>query len=233
MLRSPSHNLLAASIVVATGCGDSGGINPVDLEPGCDATAPATRTASCVLALHLGEDGGFGMDRFPEVVFGPPRGGGARAGSLDVLSLGRGGSIALGFGGGDIVDGPGPDFIVFENAFYYVRTKEHPEGDPSRPWNELATVSVSDDGVTWNAFPCSQKAYPFDGCAGWHAVFSSPDSGISPFDPGNAGGDAFDLATLGLERARFVRVEDVSFVGGPDTAGFDLDAIAVVHANAP
>ena len=149
------------------------------------------------------------------------------------ISLGKGGSIALGFGGGAIVDGPGPDFLVFENAFYYVRTADHPEGDPTRPWKELGEVAVSEDGTSWRSFPCSKDAYPFEGCAGWHAVLSSPDDGVSPFDPVVAGGEAFDLADVGLPRARFVRVTDASKVGASDTAGFDLDAVAIVNEAPP
>ena len=173
------------------------------------------------------------MEAYPAIVFGPPHGAGARRGSTDVLSLGKGGRIALGFGGGAIVDGPGADFIVFENPFYYVPTKEHPEGDPARPFKELGEVAVSEDGATWHSFPCARDAYPFEGCAGWHAVFSSPEDGVSAYDPSVAGGDAFDLADIGVEHARFVRVTDLSRLGAGGSAGFDLDAVAVVHQPAP
>ena len=53
----------------------------------------------------------------PDIVLGPPVGGGALAGSLDVVSLGFSGEIVLCFEPNAIVDGPGADFIVFENAF--------------------------------------------------------------------------------------------------------------------
>ena len=69
-------------------------------------------------------------------------------GSLDVVTLGNGGSITLGFAPSSIVDGPGPDFIVFENAFYV-------DGDPNTPYAELASVEVSDDGQHFEAFPCT------------------------------------------------------------------------------
>jgi hypothetical protein len=232
MLRRLAPVLASAALAATPGCGDPGGISPVDVaapEAACDPSAPPTRTASCVLDVDLGPGAGHGLERYPEVVFGPPVGGGARQGSLDVLSLGKGGRITLGFGGGAIVDAPGPDFIVFENAFYYARTEEHPDGDPARPFAELGEVAVSDDGVTWRAFPCARDAWPFDGCAGWRAVFSSPDDGVSPFDPDAAGGDAFDLAQIGVEHARFVRITDLSHAGAADNAGFDLDAVAVVH----
>ena len=38
----------------------------------------------------------------------------AEAGGLDVLSLGQGGSIVLGFGDSVIIDGPVPDFIILK-----------------------------------------------------------------------------------------------------------------------
>ena len=44
------------------------------------------------------------------------------------------------------------------------------------------------------------------------------------------GGDAFDLADIGLTRARFVRVRDLQFSSlGQTTRGFDLDAIVLIH----
>jgi hypothetical protein len=45
-----------------------------------------------------------------------------------------------------------------------------------------------------------------------------------------AGGDAFDLADIGLQRARFVRIRDSGENPYEGTAGgFDLDALAVVN----
>ena len=41
-----------------------------------------------------------------------------------------------------------------------------------------------------------------------------------------AGGDAFDLADLGLESANFVRIVDS---GANILGGFDLDAVVIVH----
>jgi hypothetical protein len=63
-------------------------------------------------------------------------------------------------------------------------------------------------------------------------VHSSPDNGLSPTDPAVAGGDGFDLATLGVARARFVRIRDSGANGyGGTTGGFDLDAVAVVNGS--
>jgi hypothetical protein len=218
---------LVLAFPLAVGCGspavigggDGGGM-PV---AGCDPDAPPTRFASCVLSFEPGEGAGHGQDAFPDIVYGPPKGAGTSMGSLDTLSLGRGGEIAFGFGGNAIVDGPGPDFLIFENAFYIA-------GNPDAVFAEPGEVSVSEDGVSWTTFPCASQGYPYTGCAGWHPVLASADNGVSPFDPTAAGGDAFDLADVGLTRARYVRIRDVSMAGAAPTAGFDLDAAAIVHA---
>jgi hypothetical protein len=179
-----------------------------------------------VLWFHPGPGAGQGQDKLPEIIEGPPQGAGSSQGSTDVLSLGRGGEIAVGFGGGSIVDGDGPDFVVFENPFLV-------GGDPMNIFKELGEVSVSEDGQTWVPFPCAQAAYPYTGCAGWHPVLSNPDNGLSPFDPAAGGGDPFDLADIGVKTARFLRIRDVSNNGGAPSAGFDLDAAAIIHPAAP
>ena len=56
-----------------------------------------------------------------------------------------------------------------------------------------------------------------------------------PFDgfvpPPGSGGDSFDLATVGLLSARFVRIDaGTQHFGLEGLAGFDLDAIAAVHS---
>jgi hypothetical protein len=234
---------LGCSGAAATGSGGGGGSAPAvfgggggagggHAVSGCEVTAPPSRFASCVLSFEPGVNAGFGQvsavdggRQFPEIVYGPPEGAGTANGSTDVLSLGGGGEIAVGFGGAGIFDGPGVDFIVFENSFLV-------GGDPSDPYAEPGVVSVSEDAVTWVEFPCHKEGYPFTGCAGWHPVLSNPDNGISPFDPATAGGDPFDLADVGVKQARYVRVRDVSFFGGGTSEGFDLDAVAIVNAQA-
>jgi len=200
----------------------SGGGAPIAM--GCDASAPATTTISCVARFTPGPGAGFGEDRFPDVVYGPPHGGGDHGGSTDVLSLGTDGVVVVGFGGNAIVDGDGADFIVFENAFL----------SGGKPFKELAEISVSDDGEAWTPFPCAAAALPYDGCAGWHPVYSNPDNNLAPTDPAAAGGDVFDLATIGVAKARFIRITDLHNTTGMDgTTGFDLDAVAIVHAAEP
>jgi hypothetical protein len=191
----------------------SGGDAPVDACPDF---------ASEVIDVAYGPGAGFGQDDFPHVVLGGPRGAGEAAGSLHVLSLGNGGSITLGFADRRIVDGEGPDFIVFENAFWA-------GGDSDSPYAELGTVEVSADGEEWLAFPCTALEPPFGSCAGWRPVLANVnDNEVDPLDPAVAGGDAYDLADVGLAEARWVRIVDRS-----DQAGFagmfDLDAVAIVH----
>jgi hypothetical protein len=223
----------ALSALLAAGCG--GGADPVVhgggtgggvAVGGCDPSAAPTRFISCLLSYEPGAGAGFGQDKLPAIVYGPPVGAGTANGSADVLSLGGGGEIAFGFGGNAIVDGPGVDFVVFENAFDIA-------GNPMAPYAEPGVVSVSDDAETWVDFPCQKDAYPYTGCAGWHPVLTSPDNGLSPFDPTTAGGDPFDLADIGVTHARYVRIRDVSLHGAAPTEGFDLDAAAIVHPESP
>lgn len=174
-----------------------------------------------VLSFEAGEGAGHGQEMLPGVVLGPPDGAGRSMGSLDVLSLGVGGVVTLRLGQA-VVDGEGPDLIVFENAFEV-------GGNPDVIYREPGEVSVSDDGERWFTFACDVQNVAQSSCAGVHTVLSSRANGVSPLDPSVAGGDALDLAQIGVKRARFVRIRDLSKGGAGPTAGFDLDAIAVVH----
>ena len=176
--------------------------------------------ADKVVSFTPGEHAGFGLDGYPDIVLGPPHGGGSGMGSLDVLSLGQRGEIVLELTDIGVVDGPGVDLLVFENSF----------GNHA----ETGVVAVSEDGQTWHEFPCDpmDRAGGHPGCAGVEPVSSSPGNGISPTDPTVAGGDGFDLATLGVARARFVRIRDSGANSyGFSSGGFDLDAIAVVNGS--
>ena len=204
---------------LSTGCGAPA---PVGSPPVSGCPAASSPFATGVVSFTPGEFAGFGQDRFPGVVLGPPQGAGAGMGSLDVLSLGRGGEIVLSLGEA-LVDGPGVDLLVFENPFAH--------------FVETGRVAVSEDGQTWFDFPCdsSNEAAGYPGCAGVHPVFSSPDNGISPTDPSVAGGDGFDLSTLGVPsgfQGHFVRIRDSGAnYYGSISGGFDLDALAVVHGS--
>lgn len=174
-----------------------------------------------VISLTVGEGGGFRSDEANTVVTGPPQGGGLQSGSLDVVSLGWRGEIIVRLGV-DVKDGDGPDLIVFENAF-----KSGP-----RVFSEPGAVALSDDGETWHAFTCAKDLPAPNGCAGYTPVIAHPNNDVDPRDVETAGGDAFDLADLGISSARYVRIVDESDAPGDvslTTGGFDLDAIAVVH----
>lgn len=245
MIRSPARGARPAPVAWATrmsltvstsvaltsaclpGCGpaDEGPPSAEVSQSGAAGEVDPARFAARVVSFSPGPGAGFGQDRMPGVVLGPPQGAGDAQGSLDVVSLGRGGEIVLALDRA-VVDGPGADLVVFENPFYK-------SGDPQAVWSEFGEVAVSDDGVTWVSFPCDKAAPAATRCAGWRPVYASSASGVSPLDPA-AGGDPFDLADVGVSRALFVRVRDLgSGPLAPPSTGFDLDAVVVLHAGDP
>jgi len=176
--------------------------------------------AVSVFSYDPGEGAGFGQDLLPDIVLGPPEGGGQAAGSTDVLSLGAGGEIVLELGRA-VLDGEGVDFLVFENAFAYGT-------DPDAIWVELGEVSVSEDAEDWYTFVCSAEGYPWTNCAGATPTLSNTENGVDPGDPSVAGGDGFDLQAVDLDVVWYVRIRDLSDSGIAPSGGFDLDAISVV-----
>jgi hypothetical protein len=190
-------------------------------------------------------------------VLGGPVGGGLATGSTDVLSLGEGGSVTLGFDV-TIADGPGVDFTVFENAIEF--------GDV---FAEVFFVEVSTDGSVFARFPTSYVGPQdppdftlmpygtYDGFGGHQPVLANVFTGANdPFDPARSGGESFDLAALAdrpevlsgavdLAQIHFVRLVDAPTGGGStDSAGHpvfdsrnnptgansaDVDAVAVIQ----
>jgi hypothetical protein len=212
--------------------------------------------ADGVVSYSIGSYGGFGLANLPGVVLGPPHGGGLLAGGLDVFSLGLNGEIVVAFTDNVIVDGAGVDFTVFENPFF-VEESNGFEVVLGALFSEAGEVSVSQDGVNWQVFPCAMSStdYPlYPGCAGVYPVLANgetdarhpsvPTFGPSAAEllgqnvdtvvvPDGSGGDSFDLADVGLTWARYVRIRAADHVVGPygaDNAGFDLDALAAVHS---
>jgi len=190
---------------------------------GCHQPAPTPclgpSYADRVIDPQAGTFGPFGD---PNRAANGVRGAGDYGGGGDVFSLDqtRLGSITLAWSCGRVSDGPGADLAVFENAF-------RDEADPGFLYFEPLVVSVSSDGVTFIDFPHvyrggrggrARDPRSWIGFAGFGAVRFHEDSfgpgqGIDPFDTARAGGDPFDLATLGetAEAAR-VRAEGVAFV---------------------
>jgi hypothetical protein len=190
----------------------------------------------------------------PGIVLGPPGNATPTTGSLTVLSLGHGGSIVLAFDDNEIVDGPGPDFIVFENPFFC----SAPPATAADPWSAFAEpgiVEASADGVTFVRFPfdsaalsqvvssCSDGALlrALHGMAGLTPSFTGnwtvPDDPLvfdvaAPGGVSGHGGDAFDLHDVGLASARYLRIIDPNLaIGVPGSSeGFDLDAVIALHA---
>jgi len=212
---------------------ESGDTTDAEVSPPCPAAPQqgsthyaSTHYASEVVSFSPGSNAGFGEDDLPQVVLGPPEVGPPSSGAQDVLSLGVGGEIVLGFGGRQVLDGPGVDLIIWENPFWV-------GGNPEQPFAELGEVAVSEDGVTWHEFPCDPELEDgFDpGCAGWRP--RREFDVCAPLVPEEAGGDTYDLADLGLAAIRYVRIRDLAAGGAPPSAGFDLDAVGAVTVDEP
>jgi hypothetical protein len=177
-----------------------------------------------------GQNAGQGPEYFPHNVLGLPdtaaRPSVPSVMPEHILSLGIGGEIVLRFDRTVITDGPGPDFTVFENAFYYTI------GERERIYAEPGEVSVSCDGVNFVAFPFDTLT--LEGCAGMTPTRGDRD----PSDPTVSGGDSFDLAELGIDSVRWVRIRDVTWIPKNNRdhpfweatlSGFDLDAVVVAR----
>ena len=164
----------------------------------------------------------FGQDSayFPANVLGPVGPGVSTttpaSTPYEVVSLGKGGFIVLGFEY-PIIDGPGPDFTVFENAFFY----------PGGTFGEWMIVSVSPDGENWLVFP-------HDTLTGIGMAGRTPTAGgVDYTNPAESGGDSFDLSDLGLDTVRYVRVDDATRYQGPDRLSAELDAVIACTPQPP
>lgn len=235
---------------------------PPDVDPFADK----------VVDTRLLHPNAFRSGELPGIVLGPPNGTGVEWGSMKVVSLGAatndddgnsapyGGSIVLEFTDNAVLNGPGADFTVFENVFYICDKNGTP--DPETRFMEPAVISVSQDGVNWRQFKFDfspryhpetgeinlRHPYTYNsGFAGINPVMSNgydPD----PTDPAVSGGDSFDIADVGLDWIRYVRIQStgnrwlVDESGGlvyhteesnsarrdNNKAGFDLDAATAI-----
>lgn len=186
----------------------------------------------------------------PLATFGSPSSalGPAEGTSVDVVSLGDGGSITLRFAN-PIANGSGTDFAVFENGFAV--------GDFT--FAELGYVDVSSDGVHFYRFasvsltPTDEQVGPFDTIdpTDVHNLAGQFPAGEgTPFDLSDIGPQPF----LDLYDVTYVRITDVvgriaptgSYTPSLDSlgnvindpystpfasGGFDLDGVAVLHAS--
>ena len=173
------------------------------------------------------------MWQTPERAMGPASGQ-----PTDIVSLGAGGRIEL-FFDGEIFNGEGPDFAVFENSF-------------SPTFLEIAVVEVSSDGVHFAAFPTiylgTAAIDPYgDHEPGIMYGFAGrfPAGVGTPFDLEDLRSESDVLSGLvNLERITSIRLTDIvgdgstlDSLGNPiydpyptaGSAGFDLDAVGVMH----
>ena len=151
----------------------------------------------------------------------------------DVVVLGDGGEITLTFDT-PITNGEGPDFAVFENSF-------------DHKFLELAWVEVSSDGINFFRFP--NYSYTHEKVLGFGTVDTTQIHGLAGKYQGGYG-TPFDLEVLkginGLNINRITHVKIIDIVGNGtaldslgqaiydpyptvQSAGFDLDAIGVIH----
>lgn len=180
-----------------------------------------TPGADKIHSYHFGTNTTFGQspDFFPENVFGIPDTSATlfapSSTEENVVSLGLNGWIVLEFADNLIRDFPGPDFTVFENAFFA-------GNDTTKIWREPGIISVSKNGIDFVEFPFDSIS--LSGCAG-----TRPTNGkVNPQDYSKSGGNQFDLSIIGMDSVRFVRIDDRSrwVLGG---GGFDLDAVVAIQ----
>jgi hypothetical protein len=175
-----------------------------------------------------GQNIGQSPEFFPKNIFGLPDTNATDyvpATSEDqICSLGLGGEIIVAFKDFEIVDGHGPDFTIFENAFINQIN--------GKIFAEPGKVAVSEDGINFFEFPFDSAT--LEGCAG----VTTTHGKSNPFDPTISGGNSFDLSTIGLNRAKFIKITDISQMlldnknhkyYDPTITGFDLDAIVGIN----
>lgn len=151
--------------------------------------------AKRVVSFKPGQQADFNRQN-PGVVLGRFEGSGEVSGSLDVLSLGKGGSIVLELGK-EAFKG----IVIAGNSF-------KSGGQIANP--EPCKVDVSTDGQSWKRV----------GIAGFQPVYANSINKIDPRSK-QAGGDRFNFAEAGIAEGtpiKFVRVTDSG-------ANFDLDAV--------
>jgi hypothetical protein len=172
-----------------------------------------------VISVTYGPGAGFGQDHFPGNILGPPDSLASEQfpsqTPSDLLSLGSGGEIILRFDEPGILDGPGPDFTVFENAFSF--------NNGMSVFTETAFVAVSQDGLAWYEFTWDTDT--LTGLAGLTPTNGAAD----PTDPSISGGDSFDLSDLNFESVYYVRLTDTDGTVLDGGTSFDLDAVVAIH----
>ncbi|MEM1331296.1 MAG: hypothetical protein AAGG07_12120 [Planctomycetota bacterium] len=192
---------------------------------------------------------------FSNASFGsfPTTGFQAAAGTSELVTVGRGGSLTLGFDRVIRDDASNPfgiDLIVYGNAFYVASSFGDPSSTVTGVFAEGGTIELSADGNTWvtvsgveadggfATLGYADAIDPFGSTPG--SVLSDFRTPVDPgFDPigktyaellagyaGGAGGTGIDLAWVGLSEARFIRITNaIDALGTPE-----IDGVAIVPA---
>ena len=189
-------------------------------------------TGTCDTLIHFSPGNGQNLGQspqfFPNNIFGLPSKIATETipetSENEICSLGLNGEIIVGFKNIEIVDGPGPDFTIFENAFINPLN--------NKIFAEPGIVSVSNDGITYITFPFDSLT--LQGCAGTKPTNGNKD----PFNPNESGGNSFDLVTLGLQSIKYIKIRDITNIVlnnkthpfyDPTLTGFDLDAVVAIN----
>ncbi len=200
----------------------------------CAYSAKSQIYIDTVLSLKPGtvQNAGQDFESFPMNIFGPPSALAKytvpASDPKDICSIGMDGEIIVANKSHFIIDGPGPDFTIFENAFMRLAD--------SMIFAEPGIVSVSENGIDFIEFP--YDTISLDGCAGVGPTNGDKD----PFNPIESGGNSFDLASIGLTKAKYIKIKDITRVVTYDTqhkyysplfivSGFDLDAVAIINSS--
>ena len=173
-----------------------------------------------------GQNSGQDSLYFPQNIFGNPDKRATKVTPANdpnqILSLGLGGEIIVGFKNYFIVNGEGSDFIIFENAFVNPLN--------GKVFAEPGRVSVSKDEINYIDFPFDSLT--LQGCAGITPTFWNKKY------PLNSGGDKFDLNDIGLDTINYIKIKDISqmLLDNPEhpfydvtISGFDLDAVIGIN----
>jgi len=149
---------------------------------------------------------------------------GRPGGTMDVISLGDGGSATLTFAS-PIYNGPGPDFAVFENGLVNAQ-------DNTICFLELAFVEVSSDGENFFRFPAVTKVQDTAQLGGFDCIHASLIHNFAgkyavfygtPFDLD----EVEDNALLDKMKVTHVRIIDVVGNINPEYASYDSEGHAV------
>jgi hypothetical protein len=179
---------------------------------------------------------GYASYGVPENALGIAEGDGTT-----IVSLGDSGIATLTFPG-VIINGPGPDFAIFENGF-------------TDNYMELGHVEVSSNGVNFYRFPSVSETpidvqitnFTFGDCRYVHNLAGKYRQGFgTPFDLE----DLAHILNLDVNHITHVRIIDVvgsinplyatydglgNIINDPfstpwESSGFDLDAVGVIHS---